>query len=192
MTLVVVSHLDLEELEVSVRQNFANIPSISNYTPPTFADACSPYDSSMLGSQLVVGAVRERHRLSLVFPLPPKLDEYLLKAHEYVESLIGHEGVPRMLGAWLMSNWSGPGSLLSALKKEQLADGLSAGIGDDGIEANSNCFLFSIEVQLSEAGVQAMDRVALMVITAHLLRAVLRAVLWVGLELHPIHWYSRA
>jgi hypothetical protein len=63
---------------------------------------------------------------------------------QLVAHLLGHEGA---------------GSLLSLLKREGLAEALSAGVGEGGYENNSGCCLFQVELRLTPAGATGWRRV---------------------------------
>ena len=62
------------------------------------------------------------------------------KPEDYLSHLIGHEG---------------KGSLLAALKQRGWATGLSAGVGEGGMERNSGYSLFDVSITLTEAGLAA-------------------------------------
>ena len=87
-------------------------------------------------------SVKEAHKLILTFQLPSLTDRYLAKAEEYLSTLLGHEG---------------KGSLLSLLKSKGLATGLSAGVSDSGFEKNTGLYLFDIQIELAEAGLNEQD-----------------------------------
>eukprot|EP01041_Mallomonas_annulata_P011181 gene11181-23360_t len=81
--------------------------------------------------------LKKNHKLCLSWLLPPCLQNYRKKVEEYLAFLIGHEG---------------PGSLLSALKSDGFATGLSAGTSDSNIEVNSMFTQFSVSVTLTKKG----------------------------------------
>lgn len=78
--------------------------------------------------------------MNVTFQLPCLRHLYRDKPDHYLSHLIGHEG---------------PGSLLSCLKKRGWATEIMAGIDDDGYSANTCCYLFSVSIQLTEAGLHA-------------------------------------
>lgn len=73
----------------------------------------SPLEESTLGFFTRVVPIRNVHQVSVSWVIDPQQHEYRAKNSLYVSHLIGHEG---------------PGSLLSALKDNMLATGVSAGV----------------------------------------------------------------
>ncbi|KAG5181380.1 Metalloenzyme, LuxS/M16 peptidase-like protein [Tribonema minus] len=88
--------------------------------------------------------VRDSHRLTLAWALPPQARLYRSKPGHYVGHMIGHEG---------------EGSLLSLLRDRQWATGLSAGIGGGGHSSGTYGALFEVSVTLTAAGVAAWHKV---------------------------------
>lgn len=76
----------------------------------------------------------------MTFQLPCLHKSYGAKADHYVSHLVGHEGA---------------GSLLSLLKARGWATALYAGVEEDGYSQNSCCYLFTVNVTLTEAGLAA-------------------------------------
>ena len=123
----------------------------------------------------VAPAVKDQHEVTVTFCLPSLRREYATKPDHYLSHLVGHEG---------------PGSLLSALKARGWATDLCAGVEDDGYGANSCCYLFSVAITLTEAGLDAGPGLGLA--PAGLLFAYMRALAaggpqeWVWRELKAI------
>ena len=136
MTLAVLGAEPLGTLEQWVTELFSDIEPGAGPSP-TFEACGPPYDGGWLYR---LPALREMHKLHVTFQMPSLLKEYRKKAEDYVSHLVGHEG---------------PGSLLSALKKKGWASGICAGVGEGGYDKNTNAFLFSVTVSLTEAGLAA-------------------------------------
>jgi secreted Zn-dependent insulinase-like peptidase len=100
---------------------------------PSYAAEGAAFEGGRL---YLLPAVRQEHRLSVLFQLPCLAAEYLKKAEEYVSHLVGHEGA---------------GSLLAALKARGWASELCAGVSDQ----TSAGWLFDVSVTLTEAGLAA-------------------------------------
>ena len=137
MRLAVLGRESLDELESLVRGTFAAVPNrnvtLQRIEAPLFVEAQLP----ML---LTVEPTGTQQQLQVNFPIPDYRADYDAKPISYVGSLVGHEG---------------QGSLLSALKGEGLADGLSAG---EGLAWRGGA-LFSVNVSLTDAGVENYQRV---------------------------------
>jgi len=137
MRLVVLGAEPLDELESLVVPLFSKVPDSEReretITQPLFADGSLP----MLVEVQPQATLRQ---LDLAFPIPDYREDYDVKPESYVGNLVGHEG---------------EGSLLSRLKSEGLAEGLSAGagLGWPGGE------LFNVSISLTEKGVQDYQRV---------------------------------
>jgi insulysin len=112
MTLAVVGNLELDALERLVRERFERVENRAlpeTRYPRVFL---APKPALRL---LRVEPVAERRSLSLLFPLPPVTQDYDARPLQLIGGVLGHEGA---------------GSLLSLLKAEGLAQGLSAGMGE--------------------------------------------------------------
>lgn len=137
MRLAVLGRESLDDLEILVRELFAEVPN-RDVTPaiidePMFVDAQLP----ML---LKVEPTGTSQQLSVNFEIGDYRDQYRAKPLSYLGYLVGHEG---------------EGSLLSLLKAEGLAEGLSAG---EGIAWRGGT-LFSVNVSLTDRGVEEYERV---------------------------------
>jgi len=137
MRLVVLGSESLDELEALVTPMFNQVPN-KDYShelieQPLFAPGSLP----MLVEVEPQATLRQ---LQISFPVADYRDVYKVKPVSYVSNLIGHEG---------------EGSLLSQLKGEGLAEGLSAGAGLSWRGGS----LLSVNVSLTEKGVEQYQRV---------------------------------
>ncbi len=113
MTLAVYGPQPLDKLETMVRARFN---AIENRSLQPRVHGTPLYEPDSLPAKVTVDAIKDVRTLSLVFPIPSQQENYRTKPASYVANLLGHEG---------------PGSLFNVLKKQGLADSLSAGIGMD-------------------------------------------------------------
>lgn len=137
MRLAVLGRESLDRLEAMTREAFAAVPNrntvLQPIDEPMFVDAQLP----MLLKIKPQGTSRQ---LELNFQVPDDRPNYDAKPMAYISNLVGHEG---------------EGSLLSMLKRESLADGLSSGTG---LYWRGGA-LFSISIGLTEKGVANYERV---------------------------------
>ena len=87
-----------------------------------------------------IKTVKDSRSLTLIFPLPATQKYYRSRPLNMLGFLVGHEG---------------KGSLLSLLKEEGLASGLSAGGGD----STSSYTSFNINIQLTPKGLKRYTKV---------------------------------
>ncbi len=137
MSLVVLGRESLDQLEAWAEDKFSAVPvypvTETKVQVPLFAPGTLP-------QRLDVVPLKDQKRLELVFPVPSSVQHYRAKPLVYLADLLGHEGA---------------GSLLSLLKAKGWVDGLSAGGGQDlGVETT-----FELDLQLTEAGLQATDKI---------------------------------
>jgi insulysin len=137
MKLVVLGSGSLDELEALVRPMFSPVPNKS-FEHDTIA--APMFTSSSLPMLVEIEPLATKRELQVAFPINDYRSEYRAKPLAYLGNLVGHEG---------------SGSLLSQLKAEGLAEGLSAGGG----VAWRGGGLFSVGVVLTEKGVQNYNRV---------------------------------
>mgnify|MGYP000648583723 FL=1 len=137
MRLVVLGSQSLDELEALTAPLFSQIPN-RFLERDTIVEPLFELGSLPLFVQLQPLATQRQ--LSVSFPLPDYRAQYHVKPEVYLGNLIGHEG---------------KGSLLSALKQDGLAEGLSAGQG----LAWRGGALFSVNISLTEKGAADPDRV---------------------------------
>ncbi|WP_404344669.1 insulinase family protein [Vreelandella venusta] len=135
MNLAVVAPQPLDELEAMVVERFAAIPDHDLSVPTVDAPLIDP---DTLPRYVERQSLQDRRQLRFYFPIPDPTDEYRTKPTQLIAHLLGDEG---------------DGSLLAALRKAGLADGLSAGAGrGDGNEA-----LFTVSISLTPAGAERLD-----------------------------------
>ncbi|KGE04758.1 insulinase family protein [Pseudohaliea rubra] len=137
MRLVVLGAEPLEELEKLVAPLFARVPN-HDYEPEPMAEPL--FEPASLPMKVTVQPQATLRQLQVNFQVPDYRSRYRAKPMAYLGNLIGHEG---------------EGSLLLALKREGLAEGLSAG---EGLSWRGGS-LFSVTVSLTERGVAEHERV---------------------------------
>ena len=137
MNLVVLGGEPLDVLEGWVRQKFVAVRS-GKGPRPRYTHCGFPLPQNPLHDTTITiaPAVRDEHRIVIVFQLPCLEACYPKKSEEYLSHLIGHEG---------------KGSLLAALKMRGWATELCAGISDQ----TSAAYIFEVSIQLTEAGLAA-------------------------------------
>ena len=91
----------------------------------------------VMGSITRIVPIKKVHKLILTWSLPSMIRDYKSKPAGYVSHLLGHEGA---------------GSLLSALKGQGLATGVSAGISSQNVESNSMFSVFAVSISLTVKG----------------------------------------
>lgn len=136
MKLCVLGNQPLDTLEVWVRGRFAAVPNRDRKKLVYSADV---WDSKQLPRLVEIKPIAEQRALKIQFAVPSTEPYWREKPLGLLGALIGHEG---------------KGSLLSALKKENLATGLSAG-------GNTYSFTtyFEASVTLTDNGRAKVDRV---------------------------------
>lgn len=138
MRLAILSNLSLSEQEHLARQYFANIPDHSVKKPVIDPNFRKPLKGKY--RLIKIKSIKDTRSLGLEFPTIRLHDHLVSKPASVVSSVIGYEG---------------KGSLLSKLKEEGLALGLSAGGG----EIHPNLSTFDINVSLTEKGEVEYKRV---------------------------------
>ncbi len=144
MTLAIVGKAGLDQLEQWARTYFSpiknqNLPAIrypADYLPPKAALRLARMEP-----------IKDLRTLSLEFPLPGTYQYYASKPDPLLGFILGHEG---------------EGSLLSTLKAEGLATGISAGAENSSPDFGS----FNINVSLTPAGLEKYPRVMELVFSA--------------------------
>jgi secreted Zn-dependent insulinase-like peptidase len=137
MKLVILGKEPLDTLQKWTVDMFSKIPNrhlkAPHWTAPLFAKDALP--------ELVqYQPIMNRRSLNLSFPIPSTRQYFKNKPTFYLSNLIGHEG---------------KGSLLSYLKKEGLADELSAGGGFNTESGDT----FNINIALTEKGLMQWKKV---------------------------------
>lgn len=135
MSLVVIGRESIEQLQAMVTPRFGAVVdhqrSIGPIRQPLFVPGKLP-------ALLQVEPVQQQRSLSILWPIPDQRDDFRSKSLEYIGNIVGHEGA---------------GSLLSYLKAQGWADGLSAGEGFD-FQGGS---MFNVSVAMTEAGAAHVD-----------------------------------
>jgi insulysin len=137
MRLVVLGSEPLDQLEALTRPLFSQVPNRSVERPIVATPLFEPGSLPML---VQVQPLATQQQLDVSFPIPDYRDQYRVNPSVYLGNLVGHEG---------------QGSVLSRLKAEGLAQGLSAG---EGLTWHGGA-LFSVVISLTEKGAANPDRV---------------------------------
>ena len=138
MRLTFLSNISLNEQEHLARQYFSDIPD-----RPVSKPEIGPVFRKPLKEKyrfIKIKSIKDTRRLGLEFPTIPLQKHLDSKPASVVASVIGYEG---------------KGSLLSKLKEEGLALGLSAGGGD----LHRNISTFDISISLTEKGEARYQRI---------------------------------
>lgn len=135
MSLCLVGRESLAELEEMVLSRFG---AVENNGRERYHWTEHPWGEEQLGQRLDVIPVKELRSLHIAWPLPDQHPHWRSQPAGYVAHLLGHEG---------------PGSLLSELKRRGWVSSLSAGPR----EAASGFAFFSLDVDLSEEGLEHVD-----------------------------------
>jgi len=141
MQLCLLGTASLDSMEAWTRRYFA---PIENKELPTLhhpGDYQLPEPTFRLTK---VEPIKELRSLELEFPIPAFLEHYESKPLNLIGSLIGHEG---------------EGSLLSLLKREDLATGLGAGRSGAMFGLSRDYGKFNIGIQLTPRGLEEYRRV---------------------------------
>lgn len=138
MKLAMISKFSLNELEAFAKKYFSEIPSFQVEKPPIDPEFRQPLKDKY--RLLKLKTIKDTRTLELEFPTIRLKDSQENKPSSVISSIIGYEG---------------KGSLLSKLKEEGLALGLSAGGGYSHPSINQ----FSITVSLTKKGEIEYQRV---------------------------------
>ena len=142
MQLCLLGTAPLDSMEAWTRLYFGPVENKNRPTLHFPGDYLPPKPTFRLTQ---VEPIKELRTLELEFPLPGFLDHYESKPLRLIGSLIGHEG---------------QGSLLSLLKKEDLATGLASGRSGPMSGLSPDYGKFSISVDLTPKGLEEYRRVA--------------------------------
>jgi secreted Zn-dependent insulinase-like peptidase len=137
MTLVLEGPHTLKTLKIFAEQKFGLIADAGKSLLPIEVPLYLPEHQQLL---IKVKPVKNDKQLIISFAMPSIDQLYRNKPESVLAYLIGHEG---------------PGSILSLLKKEQWAMGLTAGSGING----SNFKDFNISIQLTDDGEQHIEQI---------------------------------
>ncbi len=138
MKLAIISKFSLAEMEAFANKYFAEIPSFKTEKPPISPNYRKPLNGKY--RLLKIKTIKDTRTLELEFPTIRLKDSQENKPSSVISSIIGYEG---------------KGSLLSQLKAEGLALGLSAGGGFSHPSINQ----FSISVSLTKKGEKNYQRI---------------------------------
>ena len=136
MRLVIMGNQDLDQLEGWTREKFAAVP---NFDRQKLQYPDDVFDPNKLPMMIEVKPVTDTRTLELEFAMPSDDPYWKQKPNRLIGALIGHEG---------------EGSLLSELKKQGYATGLSS-----GAMTESYASYFNARVTLTEAGRKNVDEV---------------------------------
>jgi secreted Zn-dependent insulinase-like peptidase len=139
MTLVVFGREPLDELQRMVSSRFAEVPNHDRTVAPIAAPLFAP---AGLPKRVLIEPVKDEYAVAYTWPIGDQRDDYRGKSLEYLGNILGHEG---------------DGSLLSYLKQQGWAQGLSAG---QGYEYRGGA-TFNINISLTEAGSSHIDEITL-------------------------------
>uniref|UniRef100_A0AAV1UPF1 Insulin-degrading enzyme n=1 Tax=Peronospora matthiolae TaxID=2874970 RepID=A0AAV1UPF1_9STRA len=138
MKLVICGKESVATLKMWAEELFSEIRN-SGRTCPTFGDAV-PFDEMRLARVVQVVPVKDVRVIDISWPLPSLYWEFRTKPTKLLSHLIGHEG---------------PGSILSYLKLQKWAHGLSAGLLRD----NEDWALFGVKIDATDAGIEHVNDV---------------------------------
>ena len=144
MRLVVLGKESLDSLEATTLASFSEVPA--GQVEHDILDM-PIFPADRLPAKVYIEPTAANRSVELVFPIADYRSDYRTNPGRYLGHLVGHEG---------------PTSLLAQLKREGLAESLSAGTGL-GWRGGA---LFYIDIALTEAGVAAYPRVVQMTHTA--------------------------
>lgn len=138
MRLVVLGKESIAELQSMVVNRFKQIPQNPPGEQPTMESTPSLFGKRLLPIEMISQPVKQIREMSMNFELPSTQAFYKEKPLGFVGYILGHEG---------------KGSLLSLLKREGLAEGLSAGGYDKGDGSSG----FHVTVNLTKKGVEQRE-----------------------------------
>ncbi|CAH0482814.1 unnamed protein product [Peronospora belbahrii] len=138
MKLVICGKESLATLKGWAEELFSEIKNTKR-SFPTFGDAV-PFDESRLTRVVHVAPVKDLRVIDISWPLPSLHSDFLTKPTKILSHLMGHEG---------------PGSILSYLKTQKWANGLSAGLFRD----DEDWGLFCVKVDVTDAGIEHVNDV---------------------------------
>ena len=132
MILVVLANETLDELQTMVLPKFEGVVNHDVEIKPVSTPL---FSQGQLPQKLSIRPETQQRQLTITFPTPEEMPYYRQKPMHFIGNIVGHEG---------------EGSLLSYLKREGWAEGLSAGGGFSYSGGSS----FSVTVKLTKAGVE--------------------------------------
>ncbi|KAK3767093.1 hypothetical protein RRG08_017967 [Elysia crispata] len=141
MTLVVHSIESLDAMEAYVVKIFSKIPN-NEIPKPMFIKP--PFQERSLNKLIRVVPMGDVQKMEVIWALPPLMEHYRARTIEFLSLLLGHEG---------------KGSILSALRRKQLALDIFVGNDMTGFTHNSTWSSFMISIKLLEEGIKRYDEV---------------------------------
>jgi nardilysin len=148
INVVIQSQESIETLEKWVIELFSQIkPSVPNnqLQRSIKSDISLPFANNPYFNRLfLVEPINEIDQLMISWSLPPVVSLYRTSPLEYLGSIVGHEG---------------KGSLISYLRKQNLALELLAGCESSGFHNNRFSSIFQISIKLTELGHKNIDKV---------------------------------
>ncbi len=111
MSLVILGNQPASKLKALAEQYFATIPTRKTSTANT---AVPLFEKGTLPKLLRIKSLQDKHRLSLLFPVPSVEEHYRVKPLRYISAILGDES---------------QGSLVQVLKDKGWVEGLGAGEG---------------------------------------------------------------
>ena len=175
MTLAVVGQEDLDTLEQWVSTAFGEMPN--RHCPrPAFGDLPLPFDGDDATAVTAASVAKEKKKAKakakaaappakeppqwrppLWIRMEPLKEKRTLDVCWFVQSLLPfHKSKPELYVTHILGH-EGVGSVLAALKAEGLAADLCAGVDEDS--CTSLASTFSVQIELTPAGLVAPDRV---------------------------------
>ncbi len=138
MRLIVCAPLPLETLKAWVIEDFKDI-STCDYSPKHIQEPI--LDENKQGKMVYIKPMKDTRSLQLFWELPITFPvEEALHSTQFISSLLGHEG---------------PGSLLTILKTEQIAESLTC----SGYRLGKNHLIFTLDIQLTQEGLENVNHV---------------------------------
>lgn len=137
MTLVVLGHHKLDELQKMVELRFVQIPNKNRIIAKDYPSLFPP---KALPASIKIKPLKELRQLTLAFPVPNYADKYKTKPLNYFGHLLGNES---------------SGSLLALLKNLGWAESVAAG----ELYQSRRESLFAITIALTKEGVKAKDQI---------------------------------
>lgn len=144
MNLVLQSPHKLDELEKMAVDMFGPIVDQNNLQCPANEPNYQEKAFDSISRLIRYVPIHDTNEIDLMFPLKPQQKHYKIKPTHYLGWLIGHEG---------------KGSLMSLLKKRDWAHEIYAGNGGQGHEDNKYSTDFSINIRLTDSGLENWSEV---------------------------------
>ena len=145
MTLAIQAPEDLDTLQKWVVKVFSKVPNNNEASSASFSTSIPyPVTDQHVFEVCKIVSVKQMQELQMMWFVAPQLKFYRTKPLEYLSWLVGHEG---------------KGSLLSLLKKENLALSLTTEVDDSGFSDSSLYSMFMLEISLTHKGYQNYQQI---------------------------------